>query len=135
VLAAAVALLAWRFGKGMTVDRTRSVMSAEDQVRPAAAWRIEAEAHERNGEWRQALRCRYRALVADLARRGVLEEIPGRTAGEYRAELSGALPSAAPPFAGATELFERAWYGHGPTGATDTDRFRDLADRVLESAP
>ena len=135
LLAAAIAFLAWRFGRGLTVDPSRSMAPAEDEVRPAAAWRIEAEAHERDGEWRLALRCRYRALVADLAGRGVLEEVPGRTAGEYRLELSGALPPAAPPFAGATELFERAWYGDAPTGATDAGRFRDLADRVLESAP
>ena len=73
--------------------------------------------------------------MADLARRGVLEEIPGRTAGEYRVELGGAVPAAGPSFAGATELFERAWYGGRPTTAEDAHRFRDLEARVLEAAP
>ena len=135
VVTTAVCVLAWRFARGTSPDRGRASSSTEDRSRPAADWRAEAEAHERAGEWRQALRCRYRALVADLARRGVLEEIPGRTAGEYRAKLNGAAPAAGPSFAGATELFERAWYGRRPTGADDDARFRDLAARVLEAAP
>lgn len=132
---ALVSVLAWRFARGTTRDRAQTAPSAEGRPRPVADWRAEAEAHERAGEWREALRCRYRALVADLAGRGVLEEIPGRTAGEYRAQLSGAVPAAAPSFAGATELFERAWYGRRPTGASDASQFRDLATRVLEAAP
>ena len=111
-----------------------AVTIAGNRSRPAAAWRAEAEDHERAGEWRHALRCRYRALVADLAGRGVLDEIPGRTAGEYRSELAVAVPAAGPPFAGATELFERAWYGGRPTGAGDADRFRHLEAEVLEAA-
>jgi hypothetical protein len=81
------------------------------------------------------LRCRYRALVADLATRGVLEEKPGRTAGEYRAELRGTVPAASQSFAGATALFERAWYGGRPAGADDAERFRELEASVLDAAP
>src|SRR4029450_4451834 len=60
---------------------------------------------------RAALRSRYRALAPDLASRGLVEEVPGRTAGEYRRQVGRALPEAATDFAGATELFEVAWYG------------------------
>ena len=91
----------------------------------------EAEAHERAGEWKLALRARYRSLVADLASRGLVDEIPGRTAGEYRAEVAETVPGVASEFAGATELFERAWYGNRPTGADDAAHFRDLEQRVL----
>ena len=80
------------------------------------------------------MRARYRALVADLAGRGVVDEIPGRTAGEYQAELGANLPAAAPPFAGATELFEGARYGQRPTASADAAHFRELADRVLQVA-
>jgi hypothetical protein len=72
--------------------------------------------------------------VADLAGRGLLEEVPGRTTGEYRAELHASLPTASSSFRGATALFEGAWYGHQPTGAADTERFRELADSVMASA-
>jgi hypothetical protein len=134
VIIGLVALVVWRLSSGVTRDPGRSVAISMARLRPAADWRAEAEAHERAGEWRQAVRARYRALVADLAGRGLLHEIPGRTAGEYRAELGDALPAASSQFAGVTELFEGAWYGNRPTGSVDAAHLRDLADRVLETA-
>jgi hypothetical protein len=107
------------------------VPSVTTPRRGPAEWRADAEAAERAGQWRQALRCRYRALVAELADRGLVEEVAGRTAGEYRAEVAGAAPAVAAPFAGATELFERAWYGEAPTGQDEAARFRGLSDEVL----
>jgi hypothetical protein len=98
--------------------------------RAPAAREAEADRYEAAGRWRDALRCRYRAVVAGLAGAGVVEELPGRTAGEYRALVSRARPAAAEPFAGATDLFERAWYGGEDTGPDDTATFRDLAARV-----
>jgi hypothetical protein len=80
------------------------------------------------------LRCRYRALVADLAGRGLVDEVPGRTTGEYRAEVGENVPRVAPEFAGATELFEAAWYGNRPTGEEESQRFRRLADQVMAGA-
>ena len=129
-----VVLVVWRLGGGVARDPGRGIAVSAGRSRPATEWRAEAEAHERAGEWRQAVRCRYRALVADLGGRGLLHEIPGRTAGEYRAELNAALPAGAASFRGATDLFEGAWYGRRPTAAADSARFRELADRVLEAA-
>jgi hypothetical protein len=102
--------------------------------RPAAEWLADAAACEARSDWRGALRCRYRALVADLAQRGLVEEIAGRTTGEYRAAVAETLPASADLFAGATELFELAWYGDGPTDAAATARFRELADGVRAGA-
>ena len=127
----AIAVVATRFARGVTRDPGRSVPSLVLARRGAADWRADAEAAERAGHWRLALRCRYRALVAELADRGLVEEVAGRTAGEYRAEVAGAAPAVAAPFAGATELFERAWYGDRPTGEDEAARFRGLADEVL----
>jgi hypothetical protein len=126
-----VGLIVWRIAGGVSRDTGHGVAVSGVRLRPAADWVAEAEAHERAGEWRQAVRARYRGLVADLAGRGVLNEVPGRTAGEYRAELGHALPAASPSFSGATELFEGAWYGRRPTGEADAAQLRDLADRVL----
>ena len=127
----AIGFVAVRFSRGVTRDPGRAVPSVAVGRRGAAQWRAEAEAAERAGQWRLALRCRYRALVAELADRGLVEEVAGRTAGEYRAEVAGAAPSVAGPFAGATELFERAWYGDWPTGQEEAAHFRGLADEVL----
>jgi hypothetical protein len=132
---ALLAVLATRFAR--TMSRSPEVKAAIVAAprRSAAAWRAEAEAHEAAGEWRQAVRCRYRALVADLSTRGVVEEVPGRTSGEYRGEVARNLPAAAEAFSGATEVFDRAWYGRRPTGEREAVRFRNLAGRVLERVP
>jgi Domain of unknown function (DUF4129) len=130
-----IGLLAARFSRGMTPSPEVRAAIPGAPRRPAADWRAEAEAHERAGAWRAAVRCRYRALVADLAARGLVEEVPGRTAGEYRRQVGRSLPDAAADFAGATELFELAWYGRAETGAREASRVRELSGRVLQRAP
>jgi hypothetical protein len=135
VIIGLVVLLVVRSWVRMPSDPSRPVfVTAATAGRSALDWRAEAAAHERARRWRDALRCRYRALVADLARRGVIEEIPGRTAGEYRGAVRTTLPAVAGDFAGATELFEAAWYGDRPTGPGDQATFDQLADRVLTGA-
>jgi Domain of unknown function (DUF4129) len=129
-----VGLLAARFSRGLTPSPELAAAVPAGPRRSAADWRAEADAQERAGAWREAVRSRYRALVADLATRGLVEEVPGRTAGEYRREVGRALPAAATDFAGATELFEVAWYGRAATGAQEAARLRDLSDRVLRRA-
>jgi Domain of unknown function (DUF4129) len=86
-------------------------------------WRRQAAEMLAAGRYREALRCRYRALVGDLARRGVLDEIPGRTTGEERAQFSAAASPAEPAFARATELFDDVWYGDEPAGIAELDLF------------
>lgn len=104
----------------------------DDEVaRTEHEWLAEAERFEAAGQWKQALRCRFRALVATLIERGVVRDIPGRTTGEYRLEVGRNAPGVAPSFAGAAELFDRAWYGDEPTGADENVRFRALADEVV----
>lgn len=132
---AGVGVLAARFSRGLTPSPEVAAAVPGGRRRSAAEWRAEAEAHERAGAWREAVRSRYRALVADLATRGLVEEVPGRTAGEYRRQVGRALPEAATDFAGATELFEVAWYGRSSTGTGDAAHLRDLADRVLRRVP
>lgn len=137
ILAVAIAVIAFfvtRFAKGVTPDATSGAEAATARLRTADDWRAEAAAHEKQGRWRAGLRCRYRALVADLAQRGLVDEVPGRTTGEYRAEVGENVPKVAPEFSGATELFEAAWYGNRPTGEEESARFRELADRVLVGA-
>lgn len=131
---AAIVFFAVRLSRG--VLRDPGVVRSAPVVprRSPTDWRADAETHEAAGQWRAALRCRYRALVADLAARGLVEEVPGRTAGEYRHEVTRSVPAAAPDFSDATGLFELAWYGDHPTGPGENERFRELANRVLSGA-
>ncbi len=102
--------------------------------RTATDWRTEAEAFEADGQWKEGLRCRYRALIAELIEAKAVLDLPGRTTGEYRGDVAVTLPAVASAFAGATELFERAWYGDRATGADESRRFAELAAAVLVEA-
>ncbi len=113
------------------LDELESGVVAVDRSREPVDWRREADAHRTAGRFRDALRCRYRALVGDLARRGLIDEIPGRTTGEERAQLRVVRPAASSPFDQAADLFDDAWYGHLPVDETADDRFQRLEQHVL----
>jgi len=105
-----------------------------DRSREPFNWRTEADRHRAEGRYRDALRCRYRALVGDLARRGLIDEIPGRTTGEEREQLRVVTPPASAPFDEAAELFDGAWYGHLPVDDSAVAHFQTLEQAVLDRA-
>jgi hypothetical protein len=140
-----VRLLADRKGWSFSRRQRRDDDTDTDEIEPGAVvavdrsreptnWRDEADAHRRAGRYRDALRCRYRALVGDLARRGLIDEIPGRTTGEERAQLREVTPQASRPFDAAADLFDEAWYGHVDVADGDVDRFQRLEAEVLAGA-
>lgn len=131
----AIAYLVVRHGRTVRVDRPHRGGPAPAMVELARSpdeWRAEAALLEAEGRWREALRCRHRALVAALVRRSVIPDQAGRTAREHLGDAARALPAAAPAMAAATELFEASWYGAAPTGAAESQRFQDLELQVLE---
>lgn len=130
----AVAYFATRFATTVGVDLRARPVEPPTPVRTVGDWMAEAERAEKAGRWKDGVRYRYRALVAGLAERGVVDEIPGRTAGEYRSDVARSAPGAADDFAGATELFELVWYGDRPSGPAERDHLDALAARVLEGA-
>ncbi|HUP85139.1 MAG TPA: DUF4129 domain-containing protein [Acidimicrobiales bacterium] len=139
LLAVVVGVLGYLVSRGVQADRRRRVPgdgavvayhADEELGRTFAEWDAEAIRLEASGNWRDAIRCRYRALVVALAGAGVVDEVPGRTAGEYRALVGAARPAVGEPFAGATELFEHAWYGNEATGPDEASAFRGLSEQV-----
>ncbi len=110
-------------GVGLVYAPSFGLQSARDLI-------AEAEEHESKGEWRDAIRARYAALLVQLSDDDVVKGRPGRTTGEYVAEVEAALPNASEPFRSATGLFEWVWYGAGVAEADDVAKFRDFADRV-----
>jgi hypothetical protein len=131
---AAIAYLALRFGRGFSVDRRSGPDAPPAMVelsRTPDTWRDEAAALAAEGRFREALRCRHRALVAELVALGVIPEIPGRTAREYVADVAVHRPASGPAVGAATDLFEAAWYGQAPTGADELHRFEELEAEAL----
>lgn len=103
-------------------------------TRPSHTWLDEAAEAEAAGRWKDGLRARFRALVAELIERDLVRSLPGRTVGEFRAEVRKGAPEVADTFAAACRLFERAYYGDEPTGPTEASEFAAAAERVTAAA-
>jgi hypothetical protein len=130
-VAVIVAVIVWQ-SRTVQRDPARPLAAVVvESPRRASDWLAEAEAHEAAGRWKDGLRCRYRALVADLVARRMVRDLPGRTTGEHRADIAESTPAAVDDFDAAAALFERAWYGDRPTGPDESARFGEHADRVV----
>ena len=139
VVAALGAAAAWLLVRSL---RAPSVGSAPDgdslrygtEAAPDPdAWSTEEERLAAAGDHRGALRCRYQALLARLIAGGVVDDVRGRTSGEYRALLTERLPVEAGHVDEVTRRFEDAWYGGGPVTAADHARFTEEC-RWIETA-
>jgi hypothetical protein len=99
--------------------------------RSAKEWSSDAERLEAEGDWKGAVRARYRHLVRTLVDRRQLPDIAGRTTGELRDDLARTTPAAEVAFDTACSVFELAWYAHRPTGPEQAQELRDAARAVL----
>jgi hypothetical protein len=129
VVVAVVAARRW-------VPRQPQPASAVSEVelehrRTAREWADDAAALEAAGEWKLALRARYRELVRTLVDRSQVQDLAGRTPAELCTDVAHTTPGAAEDLAAATALFELPWYGAVPTGAEENARFRARAASVL----
>lgn len=104
-----------------------------DRANPPDRWRAAAEDHRAAGRYRDSIRCQYRALVGDLARAGIVDEIPGRTSGEERDQLARLAPAVSARFGVAADLFDRAWFGDEPVDGADDREFLDAERTVLDA--
>lgn len=136
LLCAVLLVIAWRVIRGR-VRRTK-VHDSEpeieiEEIRTTRQWADAAAELEAAGEWKEAIRCRYRELVGRLIDRRAVSDVPGRTTGELRAELTTTTPAAASDFDEASWLFELPWYADAPTGPEESGHFAELARNVLDS--
>ena len=134
IAVAGAALLLRRFTRRIQRDPGIAVEHTIAPKRTASDWNALAAAHRQAGQWREAVRCGYRAMVATLAERGVVDEVPGRTAREYERLIDRNLPGATVAFGDATDLFEAVWYGDRETGAEEEESLRRLREQVLQAA-
>lgn len=87
----------------------------------ATDWHRLAEEALARGDYRAALRARYGALLAALAARGVIPEVPSLTAGECRQAVARRLPEAYPVVERATIAFEASFFGRAPVHREEVD--------------
>lgn len=136
LLVALVLFLVWRARRGLAPRRRERsevdvVIDAGEEDRD---WLAEALAHEQAGHWRSGLRCRYRALVSELAAADVIPDLVGRTAGEFVTDVRRTRPAAGRSFRAATDVFEEAWYGGRAGGPAERDAFEARAAEVRAAA-
>ena len=139
VIAIFIALIGWfvwqlgrtRGASGATTRTPERPASIEfTQNLTAAEWLQQAGAAEAALDWTSAIRCRHRALVAQLVADGVIAPRTSATAGEIAAELGVARPAAGEAIRNATGLFNTAWYSDTDAGRVDRDRFVECAAEV-----
>lgn len=137
VLLGVAAVFIWavvRFTRTVRADPTRDIVVAGEIGRSAEQWLAEAAVCAGEGRWRDAVRHHYRAVLAELATAGLVEEVAGRTSGEYLAAVEADVPGAAAAFLTVTRRFEAAWYGHAPTTRDDLEAFEAAARAVAPKA-
>jgi hypothetical protein len=113
-----------------------------DHETPPDRWRRRASEHRGQGDYRESIRCEYRALIGDLARSGYVDEIPGRTSGEEREqivhlapELGVSGPEVSAQFDVAADTFDDAWFDDRLVSASDDERFLAAERTVLNALP
>ncbi|MFS8104792.1 DUF4129 domain-containing protein [Lentzea alba] len=129
VLVALVLII--RYWRGRAVRNVASIRNVFDRKDTTAdEHRRAAQEAAAAGEFAEAIRERFRALVRELEQRGVLEPRAGRTVDEVALEAGRALPALADDLRGAAVSFDDVWYG----GRTATsERYEELVsvdDRV-----
>ena len=143
LLAAVLVLVAWVIWR-IVRDRTPRAASDDDDIdvtvviderRTASDWRSRAGELEADGRWKEAVRAWLRWGVTNLIDRGVLEDVPGRTTGEYRRFVADQHPGLRADFDRATRLFDEIWYADRTATAESAAGIRRDMERVIEAAP
>ena len=103
--------------------------------RTADEHRRDADAAAARGDWRAAVVERYRAVIAGLEERGMLDRRPDRTADEAAAAAGTVLPAIGPRLTAGARLFDRVLYGNRSATADDDAALRRLDDDARTARP
>jgi hypothetical protein len=115
LIALVVVVVLWRAGVLRTSGGTSSqTVFDTERPRSAAQYRSQAEQEAAAGDYTSAVRSRFRACVAELTERTVLDERAGRTAYEAVADAGRAVPELRDPLRPAADVFTEVVYGNRP---------------------
>lgn len=114
LLALVVVVVLWRAGVLRTTRSDPRAVFDTDRPRSAAEYRAQAEQEAAAGNYAAAVRSRFRACVAELTERTVLDERAGRTAYEAVADAGRVVPALREPLQPAADVFTEVVYGNRP---------------------
>ncbi|MGI9603616.1 MAG: DUF4129 domain-containing protein [Acidimicrobiales bacterium] len=142
LLAAVLVLAAWVIWRVVKHRPPRAVSDDDpdvtidiDEHRSSSDWRSRAEALAADGQWKESVRAWLRWGVASLIDRDVLEDVPGRTTGEFRRSVADDHPDLQADFDRASLLFDEVWYADRPATAETVESMRRDIEAVVEQAP
>ncbi|MDG4763935.1 DUF4129 domain-containing protein [Solwaraspora sp. WMMD406] len=94
---------------------------------PAAGLIGRADQLAADGRYAEAVRERLRAMVRELADRGMVSHQPGWTVTELADAAARVVPAARPSLAEAATIFSDLWYGQQPARPAHDERMRALS--------
>jgi hypothetical protein len=123
-------------GAGLEVSTLDAATLAADPTnalsRPPESWAHLADELAARGEYREAVRSLYLALLSRLHREGVIHYDTTLSNWDYLRQFKGRREWL-PPFRELTRRFDFAWYGNLPVGADGYRDFRALCSPMLST--
>lgn len=134
VIAAAVVLIIVRAGPMARRSAHRAAVLADDGT-SASDYRAAAASAADAGDWATAVVERFRAVIATLEERGIIDRRSGRTADEAARDGGSALPPLRTSLVQGASLFDTVRYGHRAATSSDYTRVVELDDAVRSARP
>jgi hypothetical protein len=123
-------------GEGLEVSTQDAATLAADPMnalsRPPEGWAHLADELAARGEYREAVRGLYLALLSRLHREGVIHYDTTLSNWDYLRQFKGRREWV-PPFRELTRRFDFAWYGNLPVGEAGYRDFRALCSPMLST--
>jgi uncharacterized protein DUF4129 len=132
LLALLVIVIRLRLGRIGRVTPRADDPLFDPRARSADEHRRAADGHAARGEWAEAVRERFRAVVRGLEERTLLDPRPGRTADEVATEGGRALPIHAAGLRAAARVFDDVWYG-GRAATPEMDAQLHAVDEAVRA--
>ncbi len=134
VLVIGVSLVVWRVGLPRLNRRRIDGQVDADSTVSAEQYRTLAEAAAARGEWRTAVRERFRSLVRALEARTILDPRPSRTALEVATLAGRLMPGHQDELSSAAGVFSDIEYGDAVATAEHYARLTALETSIVSGA-
>jgi hypothetical protein len=115
--------------------RARQQAVLQGTMRTAAEHRALADQAAEQGRWQEAVRERFRAVVRGLEERGLIDELPGRTAQEVATDAGRSLPAHRVLLREAAGVFDDVCYGSRAATSEHDAVVRRLDAQVAAATP
>lgn len=118
------ALRYWSFKRSLQ-RRAAAVLEEDEPERTVDEWLAMADSLEREGRFREAIRCLYLACLLKFDEAGVARFVRSHTNWEHLERIQASSKNPGIDFLPLTKAFDLAWYGFRAKSAEDVASFRE----------